>query len=86
METTLQELIDNAAKFASGVGECRSCKYWEEVDTIFIKETGSRPCGNEKFTSMIESTLPLDCAAVGFIFTLPNFGCVHFEMMPRNCT
>jgi hypothetical protein len=46
-----------------------------DVDTIFVDETGWRPCENKTFNDMINKSWD----EAGWIYTSPEFLCVYYE-------
>jgi hypothetical protein len=59
---------------------CQTCKYWyRDIDTIFVDETGWKPCENKYFMDMIQKSYD----EPGFIYTSPDFACVYGEPVSK---
>ena len=70
--------FDDISDGGCGVTNCQTCKYWlRDIDTIFVDESGWRPCDNKKFTDMIDKSRDEN----GWIYTSPDFACIHFEAL-----
>jgi hypothetical protein len=59
------------------VTSCQTCKHWmHDVATIFMDETGWKPCLNSAFNEMIGKSMIEDA---GWIYTSPEFVCAYYE-------